>query len=143
GNAVFRIPIGHALDRTGKRERYILGGNLLFAACIALVGAFQEAVPLYGLFLGIGAAMASAFTAIGAVLSGSVPGRVRGLAMGVYNTCIYGGFAVSSASLGTMISRFGFAAGFALAGALCALSVAAFALLFPPAPPSPARPHDA
>ncbi len=129
-NAAFRIPIGHWMDRTGKRERYITAGTLLFASCIALVGAFRAAVPLYLLFVGIGGAMAAAFTAIGAALSESVPTRIRGLAMGGYNTCIYGGFAVSAATLGPVIARFGFAAGFAVAGGLCALSILAFALLW-------------
>jgi MFS family permease len=121
-NAAFRIPIGHLSDRTGKRERYIVAGCLLFALCIALVGAFRDAVPLYLLFAGIGGAMAAAFTAIGAALSEAVPS---------YNTCIYGGFAVSAATLGTVITRFGFSAGFAVAGGMCALSIVAFALLFP------------
>jgi MFS family permease len=133
-NAAIRIPVGHLADRTGKRERYIVAGNLFFALCIALIGAFRGAVPLYLLFFGIGGGMAAAFTAIGAVLSESVPTRVRGLAMGGYNTCIYGGFAVSAATLGAVISRFGFAAGFAAAGGLCALSIVTFALLFPPSP---------
>ena len=133
-NAAIRIPVGHLADRTGKRERYIVAGNLFFALCIALIGAFRGAVPLYLLFFGIGGGMAVAFTAIGAVLSEAVPTRVRGLAMGGYNTCIYGGFAVSAATLGAVISRFGFAAGFAAAGGLCALSIVTFALLFPPSP---------
>ncbi len=130
-NAVFRIPIGHLSDRTGKRERYIVAGCLLFALFIALVGAFQRTVPLYLLFVGIGGAMAAAFTAIGAVLSEAVPTRIRGLAMGGYNTCIYGGFAVSAATLGAVISRFGFSAGFAVAGGLCALSILVFMFLYP------------
>lgn len=142
-NAVFRIPVGYLADRTGKRERFIVWGSLLFASCIAPVGVFREAAPLYILFLGIGGAMASVFTAIGAVLSGAVPGRVRGLAMGIYNACIYGGFAVSSASLGPVISRFGFSAGFAVAGGLCALSVLLFLRLFPPAFLTPEKPRNA
>lgn len=134
-NAVFRLPVGSLQDRTGRRERYILGGSLLFALCIALVGATRGVLPLYLLFIGIGGAMAASFTAIGAVLSESVPTRIRGLAMGGYNTCIYGGFAVSAATLGAPISRFGFAAGFAVAGGLCTLSVLLFFLLFPSSSP--------
>src|SRR3989304_2860424 len=137
--AGIRIPVGHLADRTGKRERYIVAGNLFFALCIALIGAFRGAVPLYLLFFGIGGGMGAACPAIGAVLSESAPPRVRGLAMGGYNTCIYGGFAVSAATLGAVISRFGFAAGFAVAGGLCALSVGAVVLLFPPSP-GPASP---
>ncbi len=133
-NAVFRIPAGFLQDRTGRRERYVVGGSLLFALCIACVGSTRGVLPLYLLFIGIGGAMAAAFTAIGAVLSESVPTRIRGLAMGGYNTCIYGGFAVSAATLGAPISRFGFAAGFVAAGGLCALSVLLFLLLFPSSP---------
>jgi DHA1 family multidrug resistance protein-like MFS transporter len=129
-NAAFRIPIGGRMDRTGKRKRYIVAGILLFASCIALVGALRAAVSLYLLFVGIGCSMAAAFTAIGAALSESVPTRIRGLAMGGYNTCIYGGFAVSAATLGPVIARLGFAAGFAVAGGLCALGTIAFAILW-------------
>ena len=93
-----------------------------------------KTVLITGAARGLGAAMATAFTAIGAVLSESVPTRVRGLAMGGYNTCIYGGFAVSAATLGAVISRFGFAAGFAVSAGLCALSVLAFAVVFPHPP---------
>jgi MFS family permease len=96
-----------------------------------MVGMSRGAVSLYLLFTGIGGAMAAAFTAIGAALSEAVPTRIRGLAMGGYNTCIYGGFAISAATLGTVITHFGFSAGFAVAGGLCAVSILAFALLFP------------
>src|SRR4030066_154345 len=75
-NAAIRIPVGHLAARTGKRERYIVAGNLFFALCIALIGAFRGAVPLYLLFFGIGGGMAGAFPAIGAGLSESVPPRV-------------------------------------------------------------------
>jgi len=56
--------------------------------------------------------------------------RVRGLAMGGYNTCIYGGFMASAASLGVVIERWGYAAGFGAAGVACVLSTAAAAGLF-------------
>ncbi len=74
--------------------------------------------------------MAATFTSIGAVLSESVETRVRGLAMGGYNTCIYGGFTVAAATLGTVISRYGFPAGFAVAGLLCAAATILAAPLF-------------
>ncbi len=129
-NALFRIPIGHLADRTGRRHRYIVFGNLAFALCIAGVGRFSSPAPLYVLFLLAGGSMAATFTAVGALLSESVDTRVRGLAMGGYNTCIYSGFAVSAATLGAVIHRFGFAAGFAVAGGLCALATLTFPLIF-------------
>lgn len=133
-NALFRIPVGHLSDRTGRRERYILAGNLMFALAIASVGRFHRAAALYPLFVTIGGAMAVTFTAIGAVLSESVPTRIRGLAMGGYNTCIYGGFALSAATLGVVISGFGYGAGFAVAGGCCAAATLVFAGLYPRTP---------
>ena len=127
-NALFRIPVGHLQDRSGNRRPFILWGNALFGLLIALTGLFREELPLYVLFSGIGGAMAATFTAIGAVLSESVATRVRGLAMGGYNTCIYGGFMASAATLGVVIERSGYAAGFAIAGLACALSSVATAV---------------
>jgi len=128
-NALFRIPAGNLQDRTGNRRPFILLGNGVFGALIALTGLFREELPLYLLFAGVGASMAATFTAIGAVLSESVATRVRGLAMGGYNTCIYGGFMASAASLGVVIERWGYAAGFGAAGVACVLSTAAAARL--------------
>ena len=124
-NALCRIPVGHLQDRTGSRRPFILWGNILFGVCIALTGTARGPLPLYLLFAGAGASMAATFTAIGAVLSESVAMRVRGLAMGGYNTCIYGGFMVSAATLGFVIQRWGYTAGFAAAGLSCVVATAA------------------
>jgi len=128
-NALCRIPIGHIQDRTGNRRSFILWGNALFGLCIALTGTARGALPLYLLFAGVGATMAATFTAVGAVLSESVATRVRGLAMGGYNTCIYGGFMVSAATLGFVIQHMGYKAGFAVAGLSCAVATAGVAAL--------------
>jgi MFS family permease len=128
-NALFRIPVGHLQDRIANRRPFILWGNALFGLLIALTGLLREPLPLYLLFVGAGASMAAAFTAIGAVLSESVATRIRGLAMGGYNTCIYGGFLVSAATLGVVIERFGYGVGFAVAGLACTLSTVAVAAL--------------
>jgi MFS family permease len=124
-NALVRIPAGHLQDRRGNRRPYILWGNALFGLSIALTGASRQELPLYLVFAGVGSAMAVTFTAIGAVLSESVEIRVRGLAMGGYNTCIYGGFMASAATIGIVIKHFGYAAGFASAGLACIVSTAA------------------
>ena len=128
-NALVRIPVGQLQDRTGNRRPYILWGNVLFGLFIALTGLLREPLPLYLLMVGVGGTMAATFTAIGAVLSESVATRIRGLAMGGYNTCIYGGFLVSAATLGVVMERFGYAAGFAVAGLACTLSTSAVAVL--------------
>lgn len=131
-NALARVPLGHLSDRTGRRELYIFFGNLAFALSIACVGwSGGRVLPLYAIFTAVGATMAATFMAVGAVLSEAVPMRVRGLAMGGYNTCIYGGFALSAATLGFVIERRGYPAGFAVAGALCAASTFLFAAVLP------------
>lgn len=130
-NALFRIPIGHLSDRVGNRIPFIVIGNLVFALSIASVGQTGGVAPLYMIFVVVGGSMAAAFTAIGALISEAVPTRIRGLAMGGYNTCIYGGFAISAATLGAVISRFGFSIGFALAGGMCAAATLALTPLFP------------
>jgi len=130
-NALCRIPIGHFQDRTGNRRSFIIWGNALFGLCIALTGTAREPLPLYVLFAGVGATMAATFTAVGAVLSESVVTRVRGLAMGGYNTCIYGGFMASAATLGFVIQRMGYAAGFAVAGLSCVVATAGVVGLLP------------
>lgn len=130
-NALFRIPIGHLSDRSGRRVPFILAGNLMFAISIVAVGQVRGLAPLYALFVAVGGCMAITFTALGALLSESVPTRIRGLAMGGYNTCIYGGFAVSAATLGAVISRFGFPAGFAVAGGLCGAATIVLGHFFP------------
>jgi len=99
------------------------------------VGRIRGLGLLYPVFVVVGGSMAATFTAIGAVLSESVPTRIRGLAMGGYNTCIYGGFAVSAATLGAVISWSGFSAGFAVAGGLCAAATLVLAFLFPRSSP--------
>ncbi len=126
--------MGHLQDRSENRRPFILWGNALFGLLIASTGLLRGELPLYLLFVGVGGTMAATFTAIGAVLSESVAPRIRGLAMGGYNTCIYGGFMASAAALGVVIERSGYAAGFAVAGLACTLSTAAAARLLGSAP---------
>lgn len=130
-NALCRIPIGHLQDRTRNRRAFILWGNTLFGLSIALIGTARGALPLYLLFAGVGITMAATFTSIGAVLSESVETRIRGLTMGGYNTCIYGGFMASAATLGFVIERMGYTAGFAVGGLSCIAATAGIARLLP------------
>jgi len=130
-NALCRIPIGHLQDRMGNRRTFILWGNTLLGLCIALTGTARGPLPLYLLFAGVGTTSAAMFTAVGAVLSESVATRVRGLAMGGYTMCIYGGFMASAATLGFVIQRMGYTAGFAVAGLSCVVATAGVVGLLP------------
>ena len=56
--------------------------------------------------------MGLAFTSVGALIAESVPLESRGPAMGGYNTCIYFGMMLSSASMGPVIQMTSFKSGF-------------------------------
>ncbi|MBI4562004.1 MAG: hypothetical protein HY724_08155 [Candidatus Rokubacteria bacterium] len=64
----------------------------------------------------LGAVHAVAFVAIGAALSEATTPATRGLAMGGYSTAIYVGLGLASISLGPVMVRWGYGAGFTLAG---------------------------
>jgi DHA1 family multidrug resistance protein-like MFS transporter len=77
----------------------------------------------------LGVGMALVYTAIGALLADGVPAPRRGLAMGMYNSCIYLGMMAGSAAMGMVLRRIGFPAGFAVAGAVALASVPLFLAL--------------
>jgi MFS family permease len=70
--------------------------------------------------------MGVSFTALGALAAEVVGRDERGFALGMYNSCIYLGMMLSSASMGGVIHRVGFAWGFALAGGFILLATAVF-----------------
>jgi MFS family permease len=77
----------------------------------------------------MGAGMALTFTAIGALIAELVPALKRGLAMGMYNSCIYLGMMFGSAALGVALKRIGYPLGFTLAGATALAALALFLLM--------------
>jgi sugar phosphate permease len=70
--------------------------------------------------------MGFGFTALGALVADVVSREQRGFALGMYNSCIYLGMMLSSATMGYVIHGVGFRNGFTTAGAL----VAGMTLLF-------------
>ena len=111
-NALSRLPFGYISDRTGRRSRLVVLGLTVFGAALAglafcrTAGGFMLAAAVLGLGMGV------AYTAIGALITESVPVRLRGLAMGGYNTSIYIGMMASSALMGALIKGVGFTGGF-------------------------------
>jgi len=106
-NAISRIPFGHMSDKVKNRSTLVVIGLIGFAASMA------------GL----------AFTSIGALIAEVVPVESRGLAMGGYNTCIYFGMMISSASMGPIIRKIGFESGFLITALINLLLVGFFYLL--------------
>ena len=76
-----------------------------------------------------GISMGLAFTSIGALIAEVVPVESRGLAMGGYNTCIYFGMMISSASMEPIIKKIGFESGFLITAVINLFLVGFFYLL--------------
>ena len=65
---------------------------------------------------------------LGALIAELVPAVQRGLAMGMYNSCVYLGMMTGATVLGVALKRIGYPAGFAAAGGVALVT----ALLFLP-----------
>ncbi len=128
-NALFRIPFGHWSDRTSDRRRLVALGSLATAGAMAGFGA-SGVLWHFLLCAGVlGAGLALAFTSIGALIAVVADPRLRGLAMGGYNTSIYFGIMAASAAMGTVIASKGYFFAFAVAGGLTVVCLVLFAAL--------------
>jgi len=126
-NVVGRIPIGSLSDRADRR--WLVAAGLIFlAAALAMLGQLALLPQLMACAVVMGAGMALTFTAIGALIAELVPVVQRGLAMGMYNSCVYLGMMTGATALGVALKRIGYPAGFVIAGSVAL----ATALLFFP-----------
>jgi MFS family permease len=73
--------------------------------------------------------MALTFTAIGALIAELIPAVQRGLAMGMYNSCIYLGMMSGSTAMGITLKRIGYPLGFAVAGSVSLVALVLFLLM--------------
>lgn len=128
-NVLLRIPFGRLSDRV-DRGLMATCGISVFALALAVTGLFgsvaslSTCAALLGLGTGIG------FTAMGALVADVVSRKLRGLAMGLYNSCIYLGMMLSSASMGGVIRLVGFRNGFILAGMFTLVMTSMFFFLY-------------
>ena len=118
-NAFLRIPFGRLSDRV-DRGNMAAAGLLLFALALAAIGLCRgfAALMVCAGFLGTG--MGFGFTALGALVADVVSPEERGFALGMYNSCIYLGMMLSSATMGHVIHRVGFRSGFLIVGTVVA-----------------------
>lgn len=123
-NVVGRVPIGRLADRVDRRRLVAVGLVFLAIALVAL-GQFVRLHQLMACAVVMGVGMALTFTAIGALVAELVPAVQRGLAMGMYNSCVYLGMMAGSTVMGIALKRIGYSTGFTVAG-----GVALFTLLF-------------
>lgn len=124
-NVVGRIPIGSLADRVDRRFLVAVG---LFCLALSLMtlGQAVQLVHLAGCAVIMGVGMALTFTAIGALIAELVPAVQRGLAMGMYNSCIYLGMMTGSTAMGIVLKQIGYPTGFAAAGSVSLITSALF-----------------
>lgn len=128
-NAVSRIPFGHLSDKVADRSTLVVIGLIGFSASMAGFGISKTMVHFVSFAVAFGTSMGLAFTSIGALIAEVVPVESRGFAMGGYNTCIYFGMMISSASMGPIIRRIGFESGFLITAMINLFLVGLFYLL--------------
>jgi len=135
-NVVGRIPLGALADRCDRRF-LVASGLFCLALALALIGLFTSLGALLGVAVLMGLGMALTYTSIGALIAQLVPALKRGLAMGMYNSCIYLGMMSGSTLLGLVLKGTGYPLGFALAGASSLVTLVLFALLMAGRPEAP------
>jgi MFS family permease len=127
-NVVGRVPIGRLADRC-DRSRLVAAGLVCLAASLAAMGQVTQLAHLLACSVVLGAGMALTFTAIGALIAELVPAVQRGLAMGMYNSCIYLGMMSGSTAMGLALKQIGYPAGFAAAGSVSLVALILFFLM--------------
>jgi len=124
-NVVGRIPIGIIADRVDRRFLVAVGLFCLALSLLAL-GQVVQLAHLAGCAVIMGVGMALTFTAIGALIAELVPAVQRGLAMGMYNSCIYLGMMAGSTAIGIVLEQIGYPISFAAAGGVSLITAALF-----------------
>lgn len=127
-NVIGRIPIGMIADRMDRRVMVSVG-LLCLAVALAMTGMVARLDLLLGCSVLLGVGMALTFTSIGALVAELTPVPQRGLAMGMYNSCIYLGMMTGSTVIGLALKVIGFRSGFAAAGVLTLITLLSFLCL--------------
>jgi MFS family permease len=127
-NVFGRVPIGRLADRCDRR-RLVTVGLVCLALSLAALGQGAQLGYLLACAVVMGVGMALVFTAIGALIAELVPAVQRGLAMGMYNSCIYLGMMAGSTVMGLALKRIGYPTGFAVAGSVALVSLVLFFLM--------------
>ena len=128
-NTLCRIPLGRLGDRVADRSFIAtagLAGFTLSLVALGLAGSFLTLVLGALLF---GATLGTAFTALVALTTEAAPREMRGLALGLYNSCVYFGMMLSSALMGGVVRGFGYGAAFLVCAALTLMVALFFASL--------------
>lgn len=79
---------------------------------MAAFGLCTNLIALLGAAVAMGLSMGIAFTVICALIVDAVPARMRGLAMGCYNTCVYLGMMLCAIGMCYGDHAYGYKTGF-------------------------------
>jgi MFS family permease len=93
------------------------------------MGQVTQLAQLLACSVVLGAGMALTFTAISTMIAELIPAVQRGLAMGMYNSCIYLGMMSGSMVMGIALKRIGYPVGFAAAGGVSLVALALFFMM--------------
>jgi MFS family permease len=124
-NVAGRVPIGSLADRVDRR-RLVAVGLIFLAVALAALGQVVQLTHLMACAVVMGVGMALTFTAIGALIAELVPAVQRGLAMGMYNSCVYLGMMAGSTVMGLALKQIGYPIGFAAAGSMALVTLLIF-----------------
>lgn len=124
-NVVIRVPIGNLIDRCDRR-RIVAAGLTCLAVALTGLGQVTHLEHLLGCAVLMGIGMALTFTTVGAMIADLAPALQRGLAMGMYNSCVYLGMMAGSTAMGIALKRIGYPLGFAAAGGVVLVTLMLF-----------------
>lgn len=127
-NVCCRVPIGSIADRIDRRW-LVAAGLFCLAVALPALGQTTRFTPLVGCAVLLGVGMALTYTALGALIAEQVPALQRGLAMGMYNSCIYLGMMAGATVMGLALARIGYPAGFIVAGGVALAALLGFGLM--------------
>jgi MFS family permease len=129
-NTLVRFPAGRLVDRSGRCALYAVGGVVAASLATGLLPHVGDHAALFILVAVFGAVSGAAFVAISVALAATTTAALRGLVMGGYSTALYLGLALGSFAVGPVITRHGYAVGFAAGGAVGLMGALAAALLW-------------
>jgi MFS family permease len=124
-NVIGRVPIGRLADRCDRRW-LVSVGLLCLAVALALLGQSAQLKYMIVCAVAMGVGMALTFTAIGAMIVEQVPVQQRGLAMGMYNSCIYLSMMSGATLMGIALKWIGYPTGFAAAAGVTLVTLVCF-----------------
>ena len=127
-NVVCRIPIGIIADKTDRRL-IVAVGLVILGGALGALGQAEQLTSMIACTVALGIGMALIYTAVGALIAEQVPVLQRGLAMGIYHSCVFLGMMAGSTGMGIALKIVSFTVGYAVSGGMALVALFWFAIL--------------